>query len=380
MTSKPSILQVLPALISGGVERGTIEIAQALNKNNTQSFVASSGGNMVVQLHAANTKHFYLPLNKKLPWALYCNSLKLARLVKDNGINIIHARSRAPAWSAYWAAQKTKTNFVTTFHGVYNFNNLAKKFYNSIMARGDRVIAVSNFVAEHIREHYKVAEDKLYVIHRGVDLDYFNPLAVKEERIVSLVHKFRIPLDRPIIVLPARLSRWKGHTVLIQALSKLDPRSYYCIIVGADGGKLSYRLELEQLINSLGLMDNISVIGPVQDMPALYMLSDIVVSASIEPEAFGRVVTEAQAMGRLVVATNIGGAKETVMDGITGWLVEPNDHVQFASTIQRLLTMSIDERNNIGTMARKHISEHFSLCRMRKATLAIYDDIIATNK
>lgn len=374
---KTGILQVLPAVISGGVERGTIEVAGALAKQGFRPLVASSGGPMISQIYHVGAKHILLPLASKNPWQIYRNSQELEYIIKSNDIKIIHARSRAPAWSAYMAAKATNCKFVTTFHGVYTINNALKRYYNSIMVKGAKVIAVSNFIAEHIKEHYSPAEDALRVIHRGVDMEYFNPSNIAEHRLVQLVTKLNIPVDRPIVLLPGRITRWKGQHILLKAISTLPRGSVFCLIVGSDHGHTKYRKELNNMIAEYNLAQDAAIINNVMDMPALYLLADIVVSASIEPEAFGRVVTEAQAMGRLLIASDLGGARETVIPGVTGNLVTAGNHEELAETIKQLLTMSQQERNSRAEAARNHIDKFFSIEQMCKKTIDVYKEVTA---
>jgi glycosyltransferase involved in cell wall biosynthesis len=373
---KPGVLQVLPSLISGGVERGTIEIANHLVANNFRSYVASAGGVMLAGVYHGGSKHFLLPLASKNPITILKNAKSLCELIVDNEIDIIHARSRAPAWSAYFAAKMAKKKFITTFHGIYNINNFLKKYYNSIMTKGEKVIAVSNFTANHIIENYEINHDKIKIIHRGVNMDYFNPENVSQERVIQIANKLHVQVDRPIIILPGRLTRWKGHKFLLESLKLLTPGSFYCLIVGDDKAHNSYRKELENIIKTSNLSKDVAIIGNVTDMAALYMLADIIISASIEPEAFGRVVAEAQAMGRSVIATNIGGACETIIDGKTGWLVEPCDAEQLASTIKHVLNVSLEERKNRANTLRQHIIDNFSENAMCSKTLELYHSLL----
>ncbi|MFV9876055.1 MAG: glycosyltransferase family 4 protein [Rickettsiales endosymbiont of Dermacentor nuttalli] len=373
---KTGILQVLPALTSGGVERGTIEMAEALIKNGYRAYVASSGGPMISALYQIGATHIKLPLESKNPFTIYKNSKLLASIIKEYNIQIIHARSRAPAWSSYLASRMTGCKFITTFHGVYKSTNFIKRAYNAVMTKGQYIIAVSNYIDDHIKRNYIVDEQNIVVIHRGVDLSYFDPKTVNEHRIMQMAKKLNIKLDKPLILLPGRITRWKGHLYLLQALKKLPRNSFTCIFVGSDKGHIVYRKEIQSVIAEYGLNNEVAIIGNLLDMPALYMLADIVISASIEPEAFGRVVTEAQAMGRMVIATNLGGACETVVNEKTGWLV-PHDNVDILSqTIEKVLNLPQAHKDVISEAAREHIQNNFSVEVMCDKTINLYKDIL----
>ncbi|AIL65243.1 GT1 family glycosyltransferase [Rickettsiales bacterium Ac37b] len=373
---KTGILQVLPALISGGVERGTIEITEALIKNGYRAYVVSAGGPMISALYQMGATHIKMSLESKNPFVIYKNSKLLASIIKEYNIQIIHARSRAPAWSAYLAARRTGCNFITTFHGVYKITNFIKRAYNAIMTKGQYIIAVSNYIDDHIKRNYIVEEKNIKVIHRGVDLSYFDPNTINEHRIMQMAKKLNIQLDKPLILLPARITRWKGHLYLLQALRRLPANSFACIFVGSDKGHVSYRKEIKRTIAEYGLNHEVAIINNVLDMPALYMLADIVISASIEPEAFGRVVTEAQAMGRMVIATNLGGACETVLHGKTGWLVPHDDAEILYQTIEKVLKLAPREKDIISEAARNHIRDNFSVEMMCNKTINIYKKLL----
>ncbi len=374
---KPVILQVLPELKSGGVERGTVEIARGLHDNEFEALVASEGGHMVNQVSTAGGKHFILPLASKNPFVMFRNISKLAKIINEYDVDIVHARSRAPAWSAYFAAKKTGCHFITTFHGVYSLGGYFKKLYNSSMIRGEKVIAISEFIKQHIIANYKINEKNIVVIHRGVDLSQFDRDNLPDRRIVQKASKLQIELDKPIIMLPGRITRWKGHEFLLDALALIPKDAYLCLFVGDTDKHMQYVRKLQDKIAELELTENIRIINNVGDMPALYSLADIVVSASIRPEAFGRVAAEAQAMERLVVATNHGGACETIMDGKTGWLIEPGNVEVLAKTILKLLKLSDKQRKTITNRAKKHIKDKFSLESMTTQTLAVYRNIMA---
>src|SRR6266403_3362382 len=323
----PAVLQIVPRLGSGGAERGTVDIAGALVAAGWTSYVASAGGPLERDLVRAGSTHLTLPLASKNPWQLRRNGAALARLIRRFGIDIVHARSRAPAWSAWSAANATGRHFVTTFHNAYGSGGALKRWYNSVMARGERVIAISQFVADHAARAYGIGPDRLRTIPRGVDLDVFDPDRVGAQRIVSLARQWRLPDGAPVVMLPARLTRWKGGLDLISAIAALGRRDICCLFVGPEQRR-GFRRELEAAIERSGLSGLFRIVEECRDMPAAYMLADVVVSASSEPEGFGRIAVEAQAMGRPVVATDHGGSRETVLPGVTGWLVPPRGHAR----------------------------------------------------
>jgi len=373
---KPVILQVLPELQSGGVERGTIEIAKAGKNLGYEMLVTSSGGKMVQQLEEAHIKHITLPLASKNPFKIIRNIGLLKDLIKEHNVDIVHARSRAPAWSAYFAAKKTKCHFITTFHGTYSYGSIFKKMYNSIMTKGEIVIAISDFIRNHMVNDYRINPEKIRVIPRGVDLDQFTKEKVHKIRIINMDAHFHIELDMPVILLPARFTRWKGHEFLIEALAAIKDESFVCIFAGYDKKHESYHRELENMVKAKGLFQKVRMIGNVTDMPALYSLSDIVVSASTNPEAFGRITIEAQAMEKLVIATNHGGSVETIRDGETGWLVEPGDVDGLTKALREALKLGKKSHDLITSQARKNIEDNFSMDNMAAKTFAVYDEIL----
>ncbi len=372
----PVILQVLPELKSGGVERGTIEIAKAGVQLGYKMIVTSNGGNLVGQLENAGVKHIFLPLATKNPFTIIGNIKRIRNIIKEYNVNIVHARSRAPAWSAYFAAKKAKCRFITTFHGSYSYNNPLKKLYNSVMTKGEVVIAISNFIKEHVIKDYHVDAKKVKLIPRGVDLDQFTRDKVHKIRIINMAAHFSIELDVPVILLPGRFARWKGQSYLIDALSLIKDEKFVCILAGYDKKHQKYYKELEKQVKEKGLFHKVRMIGEIKDMPALYSLSDIVISSSVKPEAFGRVAIEGQAMEKMVVATNLGGSCETVIDGETGWLVKPNDVEGFAKTLKEVLNVGVNKRKEIITKARKNIEDNFSMESMVKRTFAVYKEVL----
>ncbi len=371
----PVILQVLPALQSGGVERGTVEIARAIQQHGGRALVASSGGKMVYQLFRCGAEHISLPLASKNPLTILMNARKLANIIREHKVDIVHARSRAPAWSAWLACQKTGCKMVTTFHGTYSNQNALKKKYNSVMLKGERVIAISNFIAEHIKANYEVDANKIRVIHRGVDLNLFTPDLFSHQRMDALIKEWRLPMDLPIILFPGRITRWKGQDVFLKALAQLPNRNFFAVILGDDKKRGNYKAELERLIVELGLEGHVRFAEHTQYITEAYMLARVVVATSIEPEAFGRVVLEAQAMGKPVIATNHGGPQETVIHGETGLLVPPGDVEALTRAIDNALHVDEALGRQIAASAREQ-AERFSLEAMCEKTLAVYEELL----
>lgn len=366
---------MLPALEAGGVERGTVQIADGIAQAGGRALVASAGGAMLHEIDRAGATHVTLPLASKNPARIWANAGRLADLIRTEKVDLVHARSRAPAWSAWIAARRTGKPFVTTFHSPYG-HNWVKHGYNAIMARGDTVIAISEFLAEHIVRTYKVGGDRLVTIPRGIDLEIFNPAAVSGSRMIQLARAWRLPEDRPVVMLPGRLTRWKGQGLLLDAIAALGRRDISCVLVGADQGREAYREELEQKIESAGLGEIVRVVGHCRDMAAAYMLADVVVSASTEPEGFGRVAVEAQAMGRPVIASDHGGSRETVHHGATGWLVKPGDLQALTSALHSALALTPEARAAMAERARRNALDHYSVQQMCARTLAVYDALI----
>ncbi len=376
-TRLATVLQVLPALgAAGGVERGTVEIADAIVDAGGRAIVASAGGPLVHDLDRVGAEHVTLPLQSKNPVTIWRNIDRLAQVIRTNKVDIVHARSRAPGWSAWAAAKRTNVRFVTTFHGTYGAANHFKRLYNSVMTRGERVIAISRFIAVHVRQLYGVPAERIRVIHRGVDLDRFDPALVSAQRVINLANEWRLTDGMPVVMLPGRLTRWKGQTVMIEALAKLGRTDLRCLLVGGDQGRTEYRAELEAMINAKNLGEVVRLVDHCDDMPAAFMLTDVVVSASTDPEAFGRVIAEAQALGRPVIATEHGGAKETVVPGETGWLIPPNDPDALAGAIENVLAMPEDTRNGLAKRAIANARENFSKSSMCAKTLDVYNEVL----
>jgi glycosyltransferase involved in cell wall biosynthesis len=373
-TRPPAVLQVIPSLVSGGVERGTVEVAAALVAAGWTAYVASSGGPMERELARAGARHIRLPLATKNPLAIRRNASALADIIRRLQIDIVHARSRAPAWSAWAAAKRTGRRFVTTFHNAYDEDLPLKRWYNSVMARGERVIAISDFVAAHAAGAYGLG-DRLRTIPRGVDLNLFDPKRVNGDRVVALATKWRVPDGHAVVMLPGRLTRWKGGLDLIEAIARLGRDDVCCLLVGAEQ-RPGFRRELEKAIEHKQFGAQFRVVEDCRDMTAAYRLADVVVSASTDPEGFGRTIIEAQAMGRPVVATDHGGARETIIPGNTGWLVPPGDPAGLAAAIGEALSLDAAEREAFARRARAHIAAGFTRELMCARTIDIYEELL----
>jgi glycosyltransferase involved in cell wall biosynthesis len=372
-----TVLQLVPALDQGGVERGTIDIARAIHEAGGRALVASRGGRLEPRLAQAGGRLIEMEIGAKAPWAIMANARRLARIIRAEGVDIVHARSRAPAWAGLRAASMTGATFLTTYHGVHSERFPGKRLYNSVMARGKIVIAVSHHIAEVIAARHSFARD-VRVIHRGVDMEAFSPAAVSHERIAQLIRRWGLEENpRPIIALPGRLTRWKGQETFIEAARLLrDQRGaedFLCLMIGADPGS-PFGRELSDRIEAAGLSQVARLGGSCDDMAAALKLSAIGVSASTQPEAFGRVAAEVQAMERPVIATDHGGARETVADGVTGWLVPPGDAPALARAMHEALSVTPEQAAAMGVAGRARIAAQFSLERMVAATLDVYRD------
>ena len=377
MENTPVILQVLPRLESGGVERGTLEILEATVKAGMKAMVASAGGPMVPKVARLGGTHIELPLASKNPFVMYKNACALFKLIKTHNISIIHARSRAPAWSAYFAAKWAGIPFLTTFHGIYGQENKWKKRYNSVMVKGARVIAVSQFVKQHIETEYAVNPEIVRLIPRGVDFSLFDDRHVSSERVAQLIKSWRLPEDDvKIIFCPGRISRIKGQHFLVEALAHIKDLNFLCVIAGNDSGHENYREEVEELVKERGLEGKVRIVGNTGFMTEAYTLSHLVVVPSIKPESFGRVAIEAQAMGRLVVATDHGGARETIIPNETGYLV-PNDSPEMMGEAIRF-ALGLDEatKKAMADFARHHVHTHYSSDQMKEKTIAVYHELL----
>jgi len=370
------VLQVLPALETGGVERGTIDMVQAIVAEGGTALVASAGGRMVAEVERAGGRHVALNLMTKDPVNIWLNAAPLARLIRREGVTLVHARSRAPAWSAWIAARRARVPFVTTWHGVYGDDFPGKRLYNSVMARGERVIAISHFVADRVASRYRVDPQRLRVIYRGVDAAVFDPALAVGDRVHRLAQAWRLPPGAPVVMLPARLTRWKGAELLLDAMALMPFQEAYCVLVGSDQGRRAYADRLVARAERLGLAGRVRFAGHCDDMPAALQLADVVVSASLKPEPFGRVVIEAQAMGRPVVVSDHGGAAETVQPGLTGWRVPPGDAAALADALQIALWLDPEQKAELADRARDSVLTYFTTTAMQQATLAVYRELL----
>ena len=383
-----TILQVIPALETGGAERTTLEVAEAIIAAGGRALVVSEGGPMVAELETLGATHITMPVAAKNPLTIIANTGRLRRLIAQEGVNLVHVRSRAPAWSAHAAARRSCVPFVTTYHGIYRARSAVKRQYNAIMARGDVVIANSAFTAEAVREEHmpRPLSDpaRLVVIHRGADLRRFSPEAVSADRIAAIAAAWDGPGERADvlkILLPGRLTAWKGQAVLIEAArqfakTRQTPR-LRIVLAGSDQGRTDYAASLAAMVEEHGLQDTVHMPGNCDDMPAALAWADVVVSASTRPEAFGRVAVEAQAMARPVIASAHGGARETVVDGETGRLVPPGDAAALAAAIGDVADMAPAERNSMGAAARDNAVRRFSTTVMTAETLRVYARVLA---
>lgn len=380
--SRPAhILQVLPRLESGGVERGTLEIAEAIQKADMRAHVASSGGALVPILTRCGALHHAMPLHSKNPLIMWRNALRLRDYIEEHSIDIVHARSRAPAWSAYYACKWTGATFVTTFHGVYEITGKFKARYNSIMARGKKVIAVSKFVREHILRHYDAAPENVIRIDRGVDFKLFSPERIIPDRMAALTKEWRLPDEKiSIILVPSRITRIKGQHIVLEALAKMQNKNFICVFLGNASDHEQYVKELEALMETLNLQGKLRIVPPTRFMAEAYALSDIVLMPSLKPEAFGRVGVEAQAMGKLVIATNHGGACETILPNETGYLVDVGDAEMLAAAIDFSLSRDAETKQAMSDFAIKHARANFSIARMKNATIRVYRDLLGENQ
>ncbi|MEM6666596.1 MAG: glycosyltransferase family 4 protein [Pseudomonadota bacterium] len=383
--ARPAVLQVVPRLDSGGAEQTTLDIAAAVADAGMRSLVASEGGRLTRAVEGVGATWIPFSAATKNPLGIMRNVSGLKAIMAENNVAVIHARSRAPAWSAHYAARQLKTPFVTTYHGAYSESHMAKRYYNSIMTRSDAVIANSRFTADLIRQRYGLDQQRLHVIHRGIDMARFDRRDVSAERVASLRAAWRIAPNDRVILLPGRLTGWKGQAVLIEAARRLydttDLRPKF-ILAGDAQGRLDYVRSLRTMITQIGLESDVRIVGHCGDMPAAYVLSDVAVIPSTEPEAFGRTAVEAQALECLTIVSTAGATRETVLappdvekDRRTGWQFPVGDAVALADTITAVLTLSPDDATAMRTRARAHVACHFSLDAMTRDTLAIYEQL-----
>lgn len=368
----PVVVQVLPALVRGGVERGTIEMARAIIDAGGRAVVISEGGPLVRHLDRIGATHHKLAVARKNPLTWGATRRKLRRVLQTEAADIVHVRSRVPAWIAVPAARSLGLITVSTVHGRFQNSNFMKRLVNSKMLATDHIIAISKYVRQQIERQFGDQGKKLSVVQRGVDIDMFDPASVSQSRIIRFVDSVALPEDEPVIMLPARPSAWKGHEVLLKALALISDRKFNCVLVGAADGKSSYVDRLTELGMKLGLVGRFRLTHGVDDMPAALMAADIVVMPSVTPEPFGRVSLEAQAMGRLVVAFDHGGAAESIIHGQTGWLATPVDLDSLAECLAKALDVTVSQRRTMAVETRQHIEDKFSTHQMCNRTIGIY--------
>lgn len=371
-----NVLQVVPALEQGGVERGTLELGKYINSKGWKSFVASEGGRLVKQLETEGSTHIELPLKPRTPWNILFNAFKLAKTIDEHNIQIVHARSRAPAWSAYLACKFTNTPFVTTFHGTYSNHNAFKRWYNSVMLKGKHVIAISDFIHNHILSVYGTQNCEISVVPRGCDEDLFSIDTISKQAFTNIAKKYHISNDKPIILMPGRITRWKGQKVLLEALFHVRHLEWNAVFVGDAGkGKHHFLAELQQYALDKKLADRVYFVGNQQHMPELYAFSDIAISASTDPEAFGRVAIESQFMKTPIIASAHGGSLETVKNGETGWLVPPSDAKMLAQAIKEAL-QSPENLKKMGEAAYTWSHENFTTQKMCEGEFNAYKNVL----
>ena len=383
MSSNLKVLQVIPKLGYGGAETGCYDIAHYLPENGCKSFIVTSGGELLKFIDKKKVKVFRLPVQSKNPILIFFNAIILTFIILFNNISIVHARSRAPAWSCLIASKITSRKFVTTFHGTYNFKSNLKKLYNSVMVRSDLIIAGSNFIFSHIKENYSNylnQKKKLLVVFRGINVDYFDPTTKLETEEKKLLKQWEIEKDKKIILLPGRLTTWKGQEVFIEAINlaniELGYEAFYAVILGSDQGRDLYKKKLIRLSEQYRLTKQLRFIDHCKDMALAYKVSDIIVSASIEPEAFGRVSVEAQSMEKPIIASNIGGSNETVIDEKTGYLFKAGDAKSLSQKILKTLTIDETQLKLIGVEGRKNIVQKFNVEKMCFSTYSEYKRLI----
>ena len=383
MTTKLNVLQVIPRLGYGGAETGCYDIAHYLAEQSCGSYIATSGGDLLKFVKKNKVKVFKLPVHSKNPLIIIFNTIMMTFLILIKKINIVHARSRAPAWSCYFACLITNTIFVTTFHGTYNYNSKLKKFYNSIMLRSKLTIAGSNFIFGHINDNYSeylTKHKKLRVIFRGINVDYFNSKNISILKQEKLKREWSIDPNKFIILMPGRLTYWKGQEKFIEALNILmedyNFTNFHAILLGSDQGRKVYSKKLFSLVERYSLSKKISFINHCGEMPLAYSLADVVVSASIEPEAFGRIAVESQSMGKPIIASNIGGSKETVLNKKTGFLYKHDDPRELAKSLNTVIQLSQEELKLMGNEGRKNVAKKFDVELMCDSNLREYKKLL----
>jgi glycosyltransferase involved in cell wall biosynthesis len=380
-----ALLQVTPELETGGAEQTTIDVAHAVVAQGGKALVATRGGRMAARLEADGARLAQMPAQSKNPLVMLGNAARLIDLIRREKVSLVHARSRAPAFSALWAAHATKIPFVATYHGVYNAKSGLKRWYNAVMTKGAVVIANSEYTREHVIREHGVAADKVVAIPRGVDLSRFEPAVVGADRIEALRQAWGVAPDesRLKVLLAGRLTRWKGQGLLVQAMALLKSRGQdkvLLLLAGDDQGRKGYRAELEAAIAQAGLQDAVKLVGHCDDMPAAYLLADLAIAPSLEPEAFGRTAVEPQVMGRPVMAADHGATRETVVPGETGWLVAPGDAEAWTTALLEAADLGASARQSMGQAARLRARRLYSVDAMCEATLKVYARVLGLER
>ena len=383
MSSKLKVLQVIPRLGYGGAEIGCYDLAHYLKEQKSSSFIATSGGELLKYIDKKKVKLFRLPVHSKNPLLILINILILTFIVLFYKINILHVRSRAPAWSCYYVSKITRCKLVTTFHGTYNFNNSIKKNYNAIMLKSDCVIAGSNFIFSHIKEKYPEYISKIkkfLVIFRGINTEYYDPDNIKESDRIKFLKKLNIDANKKIILMPGRLTEWKGQEIFIEALNDLKTKygykNFIAILLGPDQGRKIYKKKLIRLIERFRLNNEVIFLEHAPSMPVAYSVSNVIVSASIEPEAFGRISVEAQSMKKPIVASDIGGSRETIVDNKTGLLFSSSDHHSLSEKLDFIFRLDDTSLNVMGNNGRKNVQKKFNVEKMCFSTYSEYKKLI----
>ena len=383
MSSKLKVLQVIPRLGYGGAEIGCYDLAHYLKEQKSSSFIATSGGELLKYVDKKKVKLFRLPVHSKNPLLILINIFILTFIVLFYKINILHVRSRAPAWSCYYVSKITRCKLVTTFHGTYNFNNSIKKKYNAIMLQSDCVIAGSNFIFSHIKEKYPEYISrikKFLVIFRGINTEYYDPDNIKEADRIKFLKKLNIDANKKIILMPGRLTEWKGQEIFIEALNdlkiKYGYKNFIAILLGSDQGRKIYKKKLIRLIERFRLNNDVIFLEHAPSMPVAYSVSSVIVSASIEPEAFGRISVEAQSMKKPVVASDIGGSRETIVDNKTGLLFSSSDHHSLSEKLDFIFRLDDTSLNVMGNNGRKNVQKKFNVEKMCFSTYSEYKKLI----
>jgi len=383
MPTKLKVLQVIPKLGYGGAETGCYDIAHYLYENDCKSYIITSGGELIKFINKKKVKLIRLPVQSKNPIIMLFNTIIISLIILFCNINIVHARSRAPAWSCFLATKITGRKFVTTFHGTYNFKSKLKKFYNSVMVRSDLIIAGSNFIFSHIKENYSEylnTKKKFLVIFRGINTDYFDPSTTLEKDEDELFKLWELKVGKKIILFPGRLTSWKGQEMFLDAINKVNIQlghdAFIAVILGSDQGRDLYKKNLTRLVEQYRLTNQVKFIEHCKNMPVAYKISNFVVSASIEPESFGRVSVEAQSMQKPILASNIGGSKETIIDNKTGILFESGNSEEMSKKIIELLSLDESTLNQMGVEGRKNVINKFNVEKMCFSTYSEYKKLI----